>query len=69
MKISTDSDLDRLEGVYRSGGPVHGVLMELKRMRHERDSETDTARRAEMDSEIAGWVGGLPELIGQHERE
>jgi hypothetical protein len=68
MKITQEEDLDRLEGLYRAG-PVHDVLMELKRMRHERDIETDTARRAEMDSEIAGWAGGLPELIRQYERE
>lgn len=68
MKITQYEDLDRLEGVYRSG-PIHGILMELKRIRHERDSESDPIRRAEMDEEIACWVGGLPELIGQHERE
>lgn len=68
MKITQDEDLDHLEGVYRDG-PVHEVLMELKRMRHERDSETDPVRRAEMDSDIAGWAGGLPELIWQYERE
>jgi len=68
MKITQEEDLDHLEGLYRSG-PVHEVLMELKRMRHERDVETDTARRAEIDRDIIGWAGGLPELIWQHERE
>ena len=68
MKITQDEDLARLEGVYRSG-PVHEVLMELKRKRLERDSEANAARRAEVDGDIAGWAGGLPELIRHHERE
>jgi DNA-binding MarR family transcriptional regulator len=60
--------LDRLEQVYASG-PVHEVLVELKRMRQLRDSEADPDRQADMDEEIASWVGGLPELIRQIERE
>ena len=68
MKISTDDGLDRLERAYRDG-PVHEVLMELRRMRHARDNEPVASRRAGMDKEIAGWAGGLPELIYQIERE
>lgn len=68
MKISTDADLDRLEAVYRSG-PVHEVLVELKSMRHARDLEDNPVRREELDRDITGWVGGLPELIRQVEME
>ena len=68
MKILNDDDLDRLEGAHPSG-PVHEVLMELKRMRHARDYEADPVLRADMEDEIAGWAGGLPELIRQTERE
>ena len=68
MKIVNDDDLDRLERAHPSG-PVHDVLMELKRMRHARDGEADPVRRVDMDDEIAGWAGGLPELIRQTDRE
>jgi hypothetical protein len=68
MKITDDAELDRLESVYPSG-PVHDVLMELKPMRHHRDQEDDPVLREELDRDITGWVGGLPELIRQVEME
>ena len=62
MKIRDEEDLDRLAKVY-TDGPVYDVLMELKRMRDDRDSEVDPARRAYLDNEISGWAGGLHELV------